>query len=206
LQKIRDVGYKFISIWWCEFRKLLCDNPDLKNELCSQPYIKYSPVNIRDALYGVRTETTKTYYKVKQGEEIHYVDVISLYSFICKYGKFPVGHPKMYVGADCPSDCLDREGIIKCKVLPPRNLYQRVLPHKSNTRLMFPLYSACADKKNQGNCKHNNEERCIVGTWVVNEVRKAVEMSYGFVGVLEFWEYKVTCFDIGTNSGGHFAE
>jgi len=49
LQKIRDAGYKVISIWGCEFRKLLCDNPDLKNELCSHPYVKYSPVNIRDA-------------------------------------------------------------------------------------------------------------------------------------------------------------
>ena len=61
LQKIRDVGYKVISIRGREFRKILCDNPDLKNELCSQTYVKYSPINIRDALYGVRTEATKTY-------------------------------------------------------------------------------------------------------------------------------------------------
>jgi hypothetical protein len=33
-----------------------------------------------------------------------------------------VGHPGLYVGADCPADCLDTEGIIKCKVLPPRKL------------------------------------------------------------------------------------
>jgi hypothetical protein len=62
----------------------------------------------------------KTYHKVKHGEEIRYVDVISLYPYICKYGKFPVSHPKVYVEADCPPDCLDRERIIKCKVLPPR--------------------------------------------------------------------------------------
>ena len=40
----------------------------------------------------------------------------------------------------------------------------------------------------------------------MDEVRKAVEMGYGLVGVLEFWEYKVTCFDRDTNSGGFFAE
>jgi len=62
LQKIRESGYKFISNWGCEFRNLLCDNPDLKNELNSHPYAMYFPVNIRDALYGGRTETTKTYY------------------------------------------------------------------------------------------------------------------------------------------------
>ena len=57
------------------------------------------------------------------------MDVISLYPYICKYGKFPVCHPKVYVGASCPPDCLDREGIMKCKVLPPRKLYHPVLPY-----------------------------------------------------------------------------
>ena len=27
------------------------ENPDLENELSSHPYVKYSPINIRDALY-----------------------------------------------------------------------------------------------------------------------------------------------------------
>jgi hypothetical protein len=31
-------------------------------------------------------------------------------------------------------------------------------------------------------------------------------MGYGVEHVLEFWEYNVTCFDKGTNSGGIFAE
>jgi len=39
------------------------------------------------------------------------MDVISLYPYICKYGKFSAGHPKVYVGAECPPDSLDRKGI-----------------------------------------------------------------------------------------------
>ena len=35
----------------------------------------------------------------------------------------------------------------------------------------------------------------------MDEVRKAVDMSYGLVDVYEFWDYKVTCFDKDTNSG-----
>jgi hypothetical protein len=57
--------------------------------------------------------------RVEDGEEIHYVDVISIYPYICKYGEFPVGQPKVNVDADCPLDCLDRKGVIKFKVLPP---------------------------------------------------------------------------------------
>jgi len=40
----------------------------------------------------------------------------------------------------------------------------------------------------------------------MDEVRKDVDMVYGLVDVFEFWEYKVTCFDKDTNSGGLFAE
>jgi len=157
-------------------------------------------------LYGGRTEATKTYYRVKECEKMHYVDVISLYPYICNYGKFPLGHPKVYLGADCPPDCLDREGIIKCKVMPPRKLYHPVLSFTSNTKLMFPLCSASADTMNHGKCTHSDEERCIVGTWVKNEVHNTEEMGYSVMDVFEFWEYEVTYFDKDTNTGGMFAE
>jgi len=39
---------------------------------------------------------------------------------------------------------------------------------------------------NQGNCTHSDKERCIIGTRVVDEARKAVEMGYGLVGAFEF--------------------
>jgi hypothetical protein len=44
---------------------------------------------------------------------------------------------------------------------------------------------------NEGDCTHSDEERCIVGTWVTDEIRKAVEMGYGLVETFEFWEYNV---------------
>jgi len=112
--------------------------------------VKNSPINIRDSVYGGTSEASKTYYRVKQGEQIRYVDVISLYPYICKYGKFPAGHPDVYVGADSPLDCLDREGIIKCSVLLPRKLYHPVFPYKSNSKVMFTLCSTCGDTMNQG--------------------------------------------------------
>jgi len=71
---------------------------------------------------------------------------------------------------------------------------------------MFPLCSVCADTMNQGKCIHSDEQPCIDGTWVVDEVRKAINMSYGLVEMFEFWEYEVTCFDRGTNAGRRFAE
>jgi hypothetical protein len=47
LQKIKDAGY--VSIWGCEFGKLLRETPGLEIELCSHTYVKQAPINIRDA-------------------------------------------------------------------------------------------------------------------------------------------------------------
>ena len=43
----------------CDIKKLLRDNPDLKNEIFSHRYVNNSPTIIRGALYGGRTEATK---------------------------------------------------------------------------------------------------------------------------------------------------
>jgi hypothetical protein len=56
---------------------------------------------------------------------------------------------------------------------------------------------------NLGDCKHSDAERCITGTWVIDEVCKAVNKGYSVVEVLEFWEYEVTRLENG--QGGLFA-
>ena len=53
--------------------------------------------------------------------------------------------------------------------------------------------------------RHDKPRKLLSWWGVVDEVRKAVDMGYGLVCVLEFWEYKVTCYDKDTNSGGLFA-
>ena len=51
-------------------KKLISQNPGLEKELSSHPCLKNSPLNIRDALYGGRTEATKTYYKIRPGKKL----------------------------------------------------------------------------------------------------------------------------------------
>jgi hypothetical protein len=59
---------------------------------------------------------------------------------------------------------------------------------------------------NQYDCTHSDKKQCIVGTWIVDEVRNAVKMGYALVEMFEFWEYTVTCLNKDTNLGGLFAE
>jgi len=69
------------------------------------------------------------------------------------------------------------EGLIKCSIVPPMNLYHTVLPYRSNNKLLFCLCSPCVFERNiSGDCEHLREdERALTGTWVIDEIRLAVE-------------------------------
>jgi hypothetical protein len=69
-----------------------------KPELLTHPIVSRTPLSTRYALYGGRTEAMCLHYKARNDESIQYADVMSLYPYICKYYKMPVGHPKIYVG------------------------------------------------------------------------------------------------------------
>ena len=42
-------------------------------------------------------------------------------------------------------------------------------------KLIFILCKACAEKANQNECEHTDDERSFTGTWTTNEINKAIE-------------------------------
>jgi len=46
---------------------VLSENPGLENELCSHPYVKNSPINIRDAFTGVEPKLLKHITEPRKG-------------------------------------------------------------------------------------------------------------------------------------------
>jgi hypothetical protein len=67
------------------------------------------------------------HYATREGETIEYYDVISLYPYVCKCSKFPVGHPTIHVGDACRDKqaMLSKEGLIKCTILTLETLPSR---------------------------------------------------------------------------------
>jgi hypothetical protein len=49
-------------------------------------------------------------------------------------------------------------------------------------------------------------ERALTATWVVDEVRSAVQHGYNVSKIHEFYEYEVTQYDPKTVEGGHFVQ
>ena len=90
IERITQAGYQVEVEWEYQF-----DNEIMPHhaELKTHPLVQHSPLNTLDALYGSGNEAMRLHCKVKQGESIQYVEVMSLYPFGCKYFKFPVGTP-----------------------------------------------------------------------------------------------------------------
>ncbi|XP_046382273.1 uncharacterized protein LOC124153218 [Ischnura elegans] len=199
-------GYKLIEKWECEFKRELERDIALSNFVRLHPARKEKPLDPRDAFYGGRTNALRLYHKAREneGEQIKYLDICSLYPFVNKYRPYPIRHPTIYVGAECPP--LDElEGLVKCDVLPPTDLYLPVLPLKGNGKLLFPLCRSCALDENEDECSHSEEERLISGTWVTGELKKAVSLGYSIRDMHEAWHYEVTAYSRESREGGLFS-
>ncbi|XP_074115793.1 uncharacterized protein LOC141538310 [Cotesia typhae] len=123
------------------------------------------------------------------------------------------GHPTVYVGKECNTLCVNNdiskvEGLIKCRVLPPRNLFHTVLPYRAHGKLFFPLCKTCCDNLVQEDCYHNcASERELYGTWVSCELRKAVEKGYIIQEIDDIWSYNTVRYIPGDdNNTGLFVE
>jgi hypothetical protein len=161
IEQIEQAGYHVITNRECVF--------DEKPKLLMHPIIKHTPLITRDALYGGRTEAMKIHYKIREEKEsVQYCDVMSVYPFICKYFKFPIGHPTIHTG-DAFVDkeaCLKMEVLMKCTIVPPKDLYHPVRPFPHNQKRLFCLCRSCVFEHNTNNeCLHfSDAERCLDGT------------------------------------------
>jgi len=97
---------------------------------------------------------------------------------------------------------------MRCKIVPPADLYHPVLPYRYDKKLLFCLCRTCVQEHNsKSECQYRSDaERCLEGTWVIDEVRLAVDKGYKILEILEVYEYQVTRYDPETGDGGFFAE
>ena len=199
MKYLREAGYVVTEKWECEFRKEMKGNAELKSLYRKCMHINH--LNPRDALYGGRTCSIKLYKRVEEGQKMVYVDFNSLYpdvNFRCEY---PVGHPTVYNKGEIPNRV---NGLLKCKVLPPRRLFLPILPYRCRGKLLFPLCRTCAETCTQTQCPHaDEEERALTGTWVTLEIDKALSLGYVVLEKYEAWDFEeFTKYDPASGDGG----
>ena len=204
--KLKQLGYRVVSIWEHSFRKEIETNEELRDfvEMLDIP----SRLVPRESFFGGRTNCVKLHHKidVESGERIHYVDFTSLYPATNKQKRYPVGHPEIVTHDFQPMD--QYFGIAKLKILAPRRLYHPVLPVRSpDGKLKFPLCQWCAIEENQEPCCCNDERRALVGTWCSPEIEKAVQTGYTILKVYEVYHWSETSqWNPDTGETGLFSE
>ena len=112
-------------------------NPDLPNKQELEAKASEQHIRIRDALCGGRTEAFKSYIKCNKHQKIFYLDVCSLYPTVNALDDYAVGF-KQYVDITV-DDILSNDfiGLVKCDIVPPKDLHVPVLPDNSEGKLLF---------------------------------------------------------------------
>jgi hypothetical protein len=125
--------YDVVEMWEHDFDKLCKESTEIIDWL--KDYKFNESLDPRASLYVGRTNALSLFYECKINEKILYFDFCSLYPAVMKYGIYPLGHPKII--SENFNYGKKYFGIIKCKILPPQNLYLPVSPLNINNKLIF---------------------------------------------------------------------
>ena len=113
LEKIRflkDQGFNVMEIWTCDIERQLAADSEMKEFFDN--FEVSEPLEPRLALFGGRTNAARLFHHVEEGEKVQYVDYCSLYPWCNKYGRYPLGHPKIITENFAPID--QYFGLVKC--------------------------------------------------------------------------------------------
>ena len=192
VQRLQRAGFQVKVQWECEWNKQIDSTPTLQSFLSS--LTATPPLQPRDAFFGGRTGAVALHHQAGPGEKI-YVDVTSLYPWVNKTARYPLGHPTIYYEPD-DQDLDSYFGIALVTILPPRGLYHPVLPVRHGGKLTFPLCMACVREEQakplferSARCTHTDEQRQIQGTWCTPELQEARARGYKLIRLHEVWHF-----------------
>ena len=186
-------GYSVFETWECQWDEQVRTNQAVQRFLNSFDLVP--PLQARDSFFGGRTEAVALHAVVGEGEEIRYCDITSLYPFVNKTCKYPIGHPQIITQ---PTDQSIQSyfGLALVDILPPPGLFHPVLPVRCGEKLTFPLCASCVKEEQEKPtlqrrhyCIHSDDERILRGTWCTPEIEKAVEKGYVIKHIHEVWHF-----------------
>ena len=195
-QRLRDAGFQVTYLWEHQWQHRVKTTPALQAQLAEMT--STPPLQPRDAFFGGRTGAVALYHQVDPGEKIFYIDVTSLYPWVNKTQKYPLGHPEIFYEPE-DQDLSHYFGLALVSILPPRGLFHPVLPVREGGKLTFPLCGACVREEQakplferSAHCPHSDLSRQLQGTWCTPELEEAVRRGYQLLPIHEVWHFRET--------------
>ena len=196
LHRLRTAGFQVVVQWECQWKQCIDSTPSISSFLSS--LTSTPPLQPRDAFFGGRTGAVALYHQVDPGEKIFYVDVTSLYPWVNKTARYPLGHPQIHFEPQ-DQDLDHYFGIALVTILPPRHLFHPVLPVRHGGKLTFPLCLACVKEEQpkplfdrSATCTHSDQQRQLQGTWCTPELQEARRRGYTLIRIHEVWHFEKT--------------
>ena len=193
LQRLCAAGFQVVVQWECQWKQQIESTPSISSFLSS--LTSTPPLQPRDAFFGGRTGAVALFHQTDPGEKIFYVDVTSLYPWVNKTARYPLGHPTIYYEPE-DQDLDNYFGIALVTIRPPRHLFHPVLPVRHGGKLTFPLCMQCVREEQpkplferSATCTHSDQERQLQGTWCTPELQEARARGYILVHVHEVWHF-----------------
>ncbi|KAJ1521804.1 hypothetical protein ONE63_003439 [Megalurothrips usitatus] len=160
LDYLKRLGFEVVSIWECEFKSILHDRVKVKDWLSANPGHLIPQPSLRDAFFGGRTNCVRRFWESDGKEKAFYADIVSLYPFVNKWGKYIKGDPDIRIYPNCHAIDSSFDGFVCCKVLPPKSLFHPVLPARFHNKLMFVLCATCARQSDHAvECENTEKQR-----------------------------------------------
>ena len=196
VKRLERAGFTLKVQWECAWEKQVKSTPTIQSFLSSM--VTTPPLQPRDAFFGGRTGAVSLHHQAGPGEKIYYVDVTSLYPWVNKTARYPIGHPEILF-EKANQNLEEYFGIVLVTILPPRGLYHPVLPVRHGGKLTFPLCMACVREEQpkpllerSAHCRHTDEQRQLRGTWCTPEIEEAKRRGYILIHIHEVWHFKNT--------------
>ncbi|XP_074604063.1 uncharacterized protein LOC141857463 [Brevipalpus obovatus] len=191
--------FKVVIIWECELRVRSLSDPSFRTYVTERTKYwwmvdYFGHADIRESFFGGRTNNIKFSHECSSDEEIKYMDVNSLYPYVLKSKKYPVGHPTV-INENFDFTLQSYFGFVKCRMLPPSNLFIPVLPSKIGKKLIFTLCKTCAELQAKS-CTHNEKDRSLMGTWTTVELLAAIQHGYKVMDIIEVLHYEKSSSEI----------
>ncbi|KAL3102899.1 hypothetical protein niasHT_026040 [Heterodera trifolii] len=195
-----DHGCELHKVWACQWSERLRHDPELKRRY--EAVFVPCPLDPRnDALRGGRTEPFKLHHVCSDDEEILCIDIVSLYPYVMKANRFPVGNPRVLTRevllrpptAPLPWTAPENNsfrGLLLVRVLAPHDIRVPLLGYRTkDERFTFPLCGWCADRRQQRPCRHSDDKRSWVTAYTHVELNKALQLGYMVTDLFEVWDY-----------------
>lgn len=203
IKYLEKCQYKVHIIWEHEWDQFLRENKQLADEINTHPFVNYTVLKPRLAIFGGRVEGSLMHYRCLKGERILYFDFCSLYPWAMKNGKQFKNHPKkILMQKQCNyitvKDIMSMDGLAYVTVLCPKNLFWPVLPTRHQHKMYFVCCYTCLIEMNTERCMHSVEQRAITGVYSTCELKLAFKHGYRLIKTFELWYYDI---ESGVNEG-----